>query len=174
METSEELARERGRLKTGEHPYGDRGQVICLVAFLAVFFLDSFVFRLTTFLAHYVPFWTRLGAWFLVFLLAVRLIQGGHRAVPHEALDDRQLIVSGAFARVRHPLYLGTLLTYLGVFFITLSLAAFAVLIGIFAFYNVIAAYEERWLIDKYGQAYTDYMREVPRWIPRLRALAEN
>jgi protein-S-isoprenylcysteine O-methyltransferase Ste14 len=174
METENQAVEHTARVKTGEHPFGDRGQVIGLIVFLAVFFLDSFVFKWTTLLARYVPFWARLGTWFVLFLLAVRLIRGGHGAVPHEAANGPLLIEDGAFAHVRHPLYLGTMLTYLGVFFITLSLAAFAVLLGLFAFYNVIAAYEERWLSDKYGQAYRDYMRKVPRWLPRLRAFTKN
>jgi hypothetical protein len=35
----------------GEHPFGDAGQLIFLIVFLALWALDSFVFRFSTFLA---------------------------------------------------------------------------------------------------------------------------
>jgi protein-S-isoprenylcysteine O-methyltransferase Ste14 len=158
-----------GHVKTGEHPFGDKGQLIGLVVFLAVWGLDSFVFRLTTFPARYVPFWVRLAAATLVFIPAILMALSGHRAVPHETEGEPRVIADGAFARVRHPLYLGSVLAFLSLVLVTLSMAAFAVFLGLFAFYNVIVAYEERWMADRFGQAYEQYKRAVPRWVPRLR-----
>ena len=174
METDKPVAEPEAAAKTGEHPYGDKGQIVGLVLFLALWASDSFVFKLTTFPARYVPLLARLAAAALVMVTAVRLIQGGHRAVPHEAGADPHLIEDGAFARVRHPLYLGSVLFFLGLALTTLSLIGLAAFLGLFLFYNVLAAYEERWLSDKYGRAYRDYMRRVPRWLPRLRAFTKN
>jgi hypothetical protein len=44
----------------GEHPYGDLGQIIILLVFLAIWILDSFVFRYSTFLSASVPIYLRL------------------------------------------------------------------------------------------------------------------
>ena len=44
----------------GEHPIGDIGQTILLIVFLALWALDSFVFRFSTFLAAYIPLIIRL------------------------------------------------------------------------------------------------------------------
>jgi len=44
----------------GEHPYGDLGQLVILIGFLAIWILDSFVFRFSTFLSPHVPFYLRL------------------------------------------------------------------------------------------------------------------
>ncbi len=159
-------------LKSGEHPLGDAGQAIAFVLFVGVFVLDSFVFRLTTFPARYIALWARLAAGLLVFATGIRLIRGWHRAVSSsDAVESPHVITSGPFSRVRHPLYLGIMLVYLGVFLTTLSLASFAVLLIIFIFYNAIAGYEENRLVAKYGQVYRDYQKDVPKWIPRLRAV---
>jgi protein-S-isoprenylcysteine O-methyltransferase Ste14 len=154
---------------SGEHPLGHVGQIICLVVFLPFWILDSFVLRFSTFLTQYVPFYIRWTAAGAVFALAVYLIRNGHRAVPDESSDDGQLIKDGAFARLRHPLYGGSLLIYLSLFLGSLSLISLAVFGVIFLFYNVISTYEEKILAQKYGQAYGEYRRKVPKWIPRLR-----
>jgi protein-S-isoprenylcysteine O-methyltransferase Ste14 len=102
--------------------------------------------------------------------LAVYFMQGGHRAAPHEAGPPPGLITDGAFARVRHPLYLGSLLVYLAFVVATLSLVSLVVGIGVFVFYDVIASYEERELAAAYGSAYETYRDKVPKWLPGLRA----
>jgi len=50
----------------------------------------------------------------------------------------------------------------------TLSVAALGVLSVILVFYNFIAAYEETKLAEEFGEAYTNYKKNVPRWIPKL------
>ena len=101
---------EEGR--AGEHPYGDRGQLICLLVFLVIWILDSFVLKFLTFPSDFVPLYVRLIAAGLILLLAVYLIRSGHRAVSHEVVSSSQLLIDGAFARVRHPIYLAMLLFY--------------------------------------------------------------
>jgi protein-S-isoprenylcysteine O-methyltransferase Ste14 len=154
----------------GEHPYGDSGQVICLAAFLVIWILDSFVFRASTFLGGYVPILVRLGAAGLVFAAVVYFVQSGHRVISGDSHRQQGLTKDGAFARVRHPLYCGSLLFYLGLVLISFSLCSLAALGGIFAFYNFIASYEEKLLAQEYGLEYRRYQKEVPKWLPRVRA----
>ena len=172
METLDAIAT-RPRLKreaaSGEHPYGDMGQIICLIVFIALWILDSFVFRLSTFLARSVPSYIRWTAAAAVFIISVVLIRNGHRVISGESTPGAQLVKDGAFARLRHPLYAGSLLFYLGLFLGSLSLISLVVFGGIFLFYNVISAYEENQLGQKYGQDYWEYKQKVPKWIPRLR-----
>lgn len=154
---------------SGEHPYGDMGQMICLVVFLILWILDFIVFRLSTFLAQYIPSYIRWTAAAAAFALAVCLIRNGHRMVPDEAHDSEHLVKDGAFAHVRHPLYGESLLVYLSLIlgsFSLVSLVAFGV---IFLFYNAIASYEEKILDKKFGQEYRVYKQTVPKWIPRLK-----
>ncbi|MFZ2055589.1 MAG: isoprenylcysteine carboxylmethyltransferase family protein [Candidatus Aminicenantales bacterium] len=153
----------------GEHPYGDRGQIVFLFVFLVIWGLDSFIFRSTTMPAAVVPLAVRLGLAGLVFILAGFFVQTGHQHISDPSFSDKGLIKDGAFARLRHPLYGGSILFYLSLVLSTLSLAAFALWCVIAVFYNIIAAYEERFLLEKYGDEYREYQHKVPRWFPRLR-----
>jgi protein-S-isoprenylcysteine O-methyltransferase Ste14 len=152
----------------GEHPYGDLGQIIILLVFLAIWILDSFVFRYSTFLSASVPIYLRLIFAGMILVLAIYLVRSGHRAASDDVLSSSRLITDGAFSRVRHPLYLASLLFYLFLIALTLSLISLLVFTGIFIFYNAIAAYEEKFLEKKFGKDYSDYRKKVPRWIPRL------
>ncbi len=156
-----------GRVQ-GEHPWGDRGQILCLLVFLVVWILDSFVFKFSTFLSAAVPPYIRIVAVSTAFLLALYLMRSGHRAISHEVQSHPRILKDGAFARLRHPIYLAALLFYTFLFVLTLSLISLGLIVCIFVFYNFIASYEERWLEQKFGQAYLDYKSKVPRWIPRL------
>ena len=155
--------------RPGEHPYGDMGQLILLFLFLAIWILDSFVFRYSTFLSAYVPIYLRLIAAGLILIPALYFFHSGHRAISDEVLSSPRLLTDGAFARTRHPLYLAALLFYVFLIAITLSLISLFVTAGIFIFYNRIAAYEESLLKQKYGQDYRDYKKKTPKWIPHFK-----
>jgi protein-S-isoprenylcysteine O-methyltransferase Ste14 len=51
---------------------------------------------------------------------------------------------------------------------ISLSLAAMLVLVFGIVFLYYISRYEERLLLERFGDEYAQYMREVPMWIPWL------
>lgn len=156
--------------KEGEHPWGDVGQFVLLIVFLAAWALDSFILRFSTVLAPLVPLGVRLAAAGLVFLAALRLAHKGHVVISGEVIRQGRLVRDGVFARVRHPLYLAALLFYASLSLSTLSLIAAALLAGIFGFYDFIASYEERILLGRHGDEFREYRRRVPKWIPRLRA----
>jgi protein-S-isoprenylcysteine O-methyltransferase Ste14 len=153
----------------GEHPQGDRGQIFFLLVFLMIWTLDSFIFTYSTFLQNTVPNYIRLAAVALLFSLAVILMRSGHRALSHEVQNSPRVLKDGAFAFVRHPLYLAALLFYVILISLTLSLISFGFFFLIFIFYNTIAGYEEKYLEKKFGPEYLKYRKEVPRWFPRLR-----
>jgi protein-S-isoprenylcysteine O-methyltransferase Ste14 len=89
--------------------------------------------------------------------------------VGHALLTDHRLVTSGAYAMVRHPVYLGALLTWLGLGIGFTS----PVILAIVTLY-VIPAYliymrdEEAMLADAFGEAYRSYRTAVPMLIPRL------
>jgi protein-S-isoprenylcysteine O-methyltransferase Ste14 len=93
------------------------------------------------------------------------LVRSGHRVVDHGRRSEG-LVSSGAFRHVRHPLYLGSALLFLGLAVSTASLAALALTALIFAFYDHIASYEERWLEARYGDAYRAYRSRTGKWWP--------
>ena len=152
----------------GEHPYGDTGQMIFLLVFLVVWVLDSFVFKGTTFFSASLPLWGR-GLIALALLgCAVYLVRSGHRAVSHEVQAEPRVLRDGAFAHVRHPLYLASLLFYLFLMAFSVTILSLVVFAGAFLFYNFIAAYEEKSMEERFGREYTDYKAEVGRWLPKL------
>lgn len=84
---------------------------------------------------------------------------------------ERRLVTAGPYARVRNPLYLGTLLISAA-----LALASgrwiviLTYLVVFWPGYYAIILWEEEKLDAQYGGRYRDYFASVPRLIPRLRA----
>ena len=154
---------------TGECVWGDIGQTILLVIFLVVWVLDSFVLRYTTFLSVYVPFYIQLPLVVLLLISSGYFSQAGLRIVFGETRDHPMVIHKGVFNIVRHPIYFGAVLGYLGLTLASCSLAAFVLWLGITYFYNYISLYEEKLLLQYFGAEYRQYMNEVPMWIPKFR-----
>lgn len=153
---------------SGEHPFGDLGQIIFLIIFLIIWIFDSFVFYFSTIFSKYIPIYVKLSIAGIVFLLAGYLARSGLNIVFKEVRDPPQVINKGVFGLVRHPIYLGALLLYVGFILTTLSIISFVLLIFIFLFYNYISSYEEKNLEKKFGKEYSEYLKRVPKWIPRL------
>ena len=82
--------------------------------------------------------------------------------------EHAALNTSGWNARVRHPLYFGTLLALVGGLLVSCMLEH-CVFVGIsIAYLYVGATLEERKLVKAFGDEYRAYQREVPMLIPRL------
>ena len=157
--------RERKDL-TGEHPFGDMGQLILLFLFLIVWIGDSFILKLSTMAAHYVPVLVRVVLFLAGLVVSGILAQRGLRIVFGEERERPCVIRKGVFSLVRHPIYLGSLLLYLSCLLLTLSLLSALVWFIVIAFYVYISRHEEKMLLDRFGREYEDYMQEVPMLIP--------
>ena len=151
----------------GEHPWGDAGQIIALLVFLAVWILDSFVFRTSTVLTRWVPWTVRIPLAVGLFGWGLLMARAAHGQVFGPERGAAGVLRTGVFARLRHPLYLAVLLFYVALFVSTLSLVSLVFGLGIFWFYNVIAGFEERLLEEKFGDEYRAYKQKTPRWFPR-------
>lgn len=81
---------------------------------------------------------------------------------------DHHLITTGPFALVRHPMYLGILLTGLGGILIYWTWT-FVFVTGNFFGLIFRARREEEALAAKFGPEWESYRRRVPAWFPRLR-----
>jgi protein-S-isoprenylcysteine O-methyltransferase Ste14 len=77
--------------------------------------------------------------------------------------------VSGLYRFVRNPMYVAVLMMLFGHFlwFRFWSLLIYA-LFFFLAFHLFIIGYEEPNLRKRFGAAYEQYLRIVPRWIPKL------
>ena len=81
----------------------------------------------------------------------------------------RPLITEGVYARIRHPRYVQLLIALFGYALIANYLAAYlAVGLWVPGIY-VIAVLEEKELRAHFGDAYDDYCRKVPRFLPKVR-----
>ncbi|MBK7940165.1 MAG: isoprenylcysteine carboxylmethyltransferase family protein [Lewinellaceae bacterium] len=76
------------------------------------------------------------------------------------------LNTSGLNARVRHPLYSGTILAVAGLWCIFPSPDLTAVALAVFLYLPFGIYWEEKKLLRQFGDAYRDYQRRVKRLIP--------
>lgn len=153
---------------TGEHPLGDAGQILFACLFAATWIADTFFFKYTVLLNGYIPFIVRLPLAALVLVISGYLARKGLGIVFGERMEKPVVIRKSVFGMVRHPIYLGEILLFLGFLILSLSLAAIAVWVAGFVFLNFIAKYEEKLLLARFGAEYEKYLREVPRWLPRF------
>ncbi len=152
---------------TGEHKWGDRGQAILLLLFLAIWITDSFVFHYSTFLTDRIPNGVRIPVAGLIFITGGLFARGGMQAVFGTERSEPEVISAGVFRIVRHPIYLGALLFYLGAIVSTLSIASFGFWVVIIGFYIYIVKYEERILTEQFRDSYLNYKKKVGRLFPK-------
>ena len=84
----------------------------------------------------------------------------------------RRLVVQGFFRYVRNPIYVGALLVLVSeaVLLQAASVTVLLCIAGIFGGVHLfVALYEEPVLRNRFGIQYEQYLKEVPRWVPRLK-----
>jgi len=154
---------------SGEHLISDAGQIIIACLFAAVWILDTFFLKHTTFLNSYAPLGLRLPFGVALLVISGYLARTGLSIVFGEEREKPIVIRKSMFNVVRHPIYLSEILLYCGLLILSISLAASVVLLMAIIFLHYISRYEERLLLARFGQEYRKYMQEVPMWIPRFR-----
>lgn len=83
------------------------------------------------------------------------------------------LVISGPFAHVRNPLYVGNILMYTGLGIMSFAFFPYLQILGVIFFYfqyKLIVQEEELYLEKTYGKDYENYRQKVPRFFPTLRA----
>ncbi|MGA3287601.1 MAG: isoprenylcysteine carboxylmethyltransferase family protein [Bacteroidota bacterium] len=88
-----------------------------------------------------------------------------------DSVGAPEVIVAGPFSYVRNPLYVGNMLTYIGVGVMSNALfpwlVSAAAVYFAFQYYQIVLA-EEEFLISEFGVGYVEYKKNVPRFIPRV------
>jgi protein-S-isoprenylcysteine O-methyltransferase Ste14 len=128
------------------------------------------------------PFWTRsLPLWrtpvSAVFLLLAGLLSWtGARALGRQwRIDaglnaDHQLVTSGPYRVVRHPIYTSMLCTLLGTGFMISTIPQLILAVPVFvAGTEIRVRIEERLLASRFAGRFADYQRQVPAYIPFVR-----
>jgi len=121
----------------------------------------------STLLSKYIPLVIRLIILGVALGIAFYLFKSGH-VVVIPAQHPTEVVSSGAFRYVRHPLYLGSIFVYLGLTVSTASLFCLGLLVVAILFYNYIAGYEEKLLEIKLGKAYIAYKENTGKWMPHF------
>ena len=148
-----------------EHPVCDRVQLLMLFLFFIVWGADSlsyFMLGYSTVILEVLAFPALLAGTIVFFCLSLYLLSKSHKAVLEQVHDPPQLVDSGVYAWVRHPMYLGILLFCLSFLFISVSLVSIGIWIAFFIFYYRMTRYEEKSLIEILGKQYTDFQKRSP------------
>ncbi len=111
----------------------------------------------------------------LGFAVALRCVwdfgRTGH-GTPAPIAPPQSLVVVGFYRYVRNPMYLGFFTGWIGLWIVfgqanpIVIISAVAVILSVHLF---VLFYEEPTLREKFGPDYSEFCRNVPRWLPRLR-----
>lgn len=86
-------------------------------------------------------------------------------------LDPRQgggqLLTAGIYGRIRHPRYVEILAGFTALALFANHSGTYLVLAAGFVLVYLVVLLEEKELRERFGQAYVDYARRVPRFVPR-------
>jgi len=102
------------------------------------------------------------GAW--LFVAAMLRLGSSLTALPKPKASG-QLVTTGAYSVVRHPIYAGILCLILGWALWAQALLALAWALLFFIFFDIKSRREEAWLKEKY-QGYAEYQKKVKKLVP--------
>lgn len=155
-------------------------QISLFIFFIVVWILDSFIIRFTSYLwsipvniaiiigfsdlTYIFSFLIPIIPGLLIIIAGMYLTAQSH--IVFEVTEPK-VVDYGLYDRVRHPMYLGSILLYVGFWITTLSLLTLIPLLIVIIGYNYLATSEEHILEAKFGNEYLEYKKRVPKWIPR-------
>lgn len=107
------------------------------------------------------------GFAFILFGLLLRISARGYKS--ENSKDGHILVVDGPYSLVRNPMYLGISMIGIGVVLLLFQWWASIVFVLIFGVRYVLLIFkEEKYLVSQFGEIYQNYIRAVPRLLPRL------
>ncbi|WP_028747134.1 methyltransferase family protein [Rhizobium mesoamericanum] len=111
--------------------------------------------------------------------LVLRATVIGYAYIKRGGLNKRvyakDLVTEGMFGVCRNPLYVGNMLIYVGLFLFHGNPVVVIVGSLLFGFiYQCIVYAEEEFLANKFGEAYSAYCGDVPRWGLKLSAFSAS
>src|ERR1700720_890644 len=116
------------------------------------------------------PFW--LGAAVtiagLLFAVWARAHLGRNWSRSVTIKQGHELITTGPYAVVRHPIYTGILLGFLGMAIAISQVRGFIAFVLIFLAFWAKLRMEEKWMRSQFGETYAAYARETAALVPYL------
>ena len=110
-----------------------------------------------------------LGLYMIVWVSTAFVRQGKGTPIPID--PPTRLVITGLYRYVRNPMYVGAVLITLAeaVYFGSAWLVLYAV--GLWAaLHTALVVFEEPQLKKRFGADYDQYLKAVPRWIPKMRS----
>lgn len=156
--------------RSGNWLFRYRGQVPLLLFLLAIpviYFTDYTQQNVTIF---YVVNWLSVVVAVLGFLVRAYTIGTTPRGTSGRNTEKQvaeQLNTNGIYSIVRHPLYLGNFLMWIGIVLFTQNFYfVIVVSLAYWLYYERIMFAEERFLERKFGDVYLKWSRTVPAFVP--------
>ncbi len=160
--------------ESGNYLFRHRGQIpvfLFLIAIPIVYITDiSYLNQTSTLIIQIVA----IALSFMGFIIRAITIgttpAGTSGRNTREGQVAEQLNTSGIYSIIRHPLYLGNYLMWIGIVFFTYNLYfVLIVSLGYWLYYERIMFAEERFLEKKFGENYLNWSLEAPAFIPAFR-----
>lgn len=118
--------------------------------------------------AGLLPFW--LGASItvagLLFAVWAREHLGCNWSHAVTIKQDHELITTGPYALVRHPIYTGILAGFLGLAIAISQVRGFVVFVLFFVVFWAKLRMEERWMRSQFGETYANYVQRTAALVP--------
>lgn len=121
--------------------------------------VSGFLFGVQAF--QYLDKWVFMG-----FRQVWRYVMEGDIAGNSEGLTEKELVTTGVYGVVRHPLYVAGIIIFTFSPRITLNGLFITVLADLYFLFGMFI--EERRFIRMFGDQYREYMKKVPMMVPRL------
>ncbi|MBN1819181.1 MAG: DUF1295 domain-containing protein [Prolixibacteraceae bacterium] len=164
--------------KSGNALFRIRGQVPVILFLLAVpviYFtgydtLDGAAVLVLTWISVILSF-----SGFIIRAISIGTTPAGTSGRNTEGQVAESLNTTGIYSTVRHPLYLGNYLMWIGIVLFTFNIY-FVIIVSLmfWLYYERIMFAEERFLERKFGDAYLGWSKKVPAFIPDLRKYEKN
>ncbi len=104
----------------------------------------------------------------IIIYLASRLTLGRFFSKRLNLMEGHRLITHGVYKSVRHPSYTGSILFWLGFTLLLNSILGFTVMLLGVILVLIRIPFEEKMLINRFGQRYIDYMKRTKKLIPHI------
>ena len=105
--------------------------------------------------------WLYVGI--LIFVLGLAMQVMVTISVSNTPLNEP--VIRGPYRFSRHPIYFGSFLTLVGIGIASASWLVLLCAILWIVFFHIVVPAEERFCLEKYGDAYREYTKRTPRWI---------
>jgi len=102
------------------------------------------------------------------FTFWARVIMGRNWSGDVELVQEHKLIIAGPYKIVRHPIYAGIFLAFIGTVLILVDLTGLVLLFLFIYFFTVKSVREEKLLMNQYGEEYLQYKKRIRMFIPYI------